>query len=95
VRIRSASPTGIASILGPVALTVGLSVAGIPVVYLLPLFVVVLAAVGIWSAWNESQLPERGGVARRRPTYWFLPALGYTVVAVAVVALAWRYLIPR
>ena len=95
MRIRSASPTGIASILGLVALTVGLSVAGIPVVYLLPLFVVVLAAVGIWSAWNESQLPERGGVARRRPTYWFLLALGYTVVAVAVVALAWRYLIPR
>lgn len=95
MRIRSASPTGIASILGLIALTFGLSVAGIPAVYLLPLLVVVLAAVGIWSAWNESQLLETGGVAPRRPAYWFLLALGYTVVAVAVVALAWWYLIPR
>jgi hypothetical protein len=88
VRIRSASLTGIASILGLIALTVGFSIAGIPVVYLLPLFTVALAAVGIWSAWNGSQL-HTGDVAPRRPAYWFLLALGYTVVAVAVLALAW------
>ena len=94
MRIRSASATGIASILGLIVLTVGLSVAGIPGVYLIPLLTVALAAVGIWSAWNESQL-HRGEVASRRPAYWFLLALGYTVVAGAVVALAWWYLIPR
>jgi hypothetical protein len=94
VRIRSASLTGIASILGLIALTIGLTVAGIPGVYLIPLLALVLAAVGICSAWNESQLPNTREVAPRRPAYWLLLALCYAVVAVAVVALAWWYLIP-
>jgi hypothetical protein len=70
-------------------LTVGI-LAGVRIIYLLPPFVILLAAVDIWAGWKTSQ--EEGGPEPKRPAYWLGLAFVYAGVAAVAVVLAWIYL---
>lgn len=90
MKLGSVTPTGIASAVGLIALTIGIF-AGIAIVYLLPPVVALLSAVSLWSAWTESRLPDSEAPPPRRPGYWLLLALGYLVTTVVAITVAWVY----
>lgn len=66
MKIGSATPAWIATTVGLTALTIGL-VAGVSVVYVFPPVVALLSAVGIYSAWKNSLLPETGKGGKATP----------------------------
>ncbi|HET8652367.1 MAG TPA: hypothetical protein VFM13_07325 [Gaiellaceae bacterium] len=88
---RQVPLTGIVQAVALVALTAGLF-ANVPVLYLLPPFVILVSAITIWEAWKESRRADTAeDVAARPPAFWVLAAFAQGLAAVAVGYLVWRY----
>jgi hypothetical protein len=81
-------------VLAPAAVITGGIFGGLGLIDLLAPVAVLAVGFGLddlWAAWKEAEVGAEEQEAPKRPRYWFLVALGYTVAAATAVAVAWWY----